>query len=110
MDESQYWTNLEYRVTRELQGMRDNRVRFLWCDGFSAEEYLVSDVPPRINGRVWICGGQRQNEWTFTMALPRAVSSRDAIEWEVLLPPDRVTEWLAVDTARGHINIDLEKI
>jgi hypothetical protein len=36
MTEAEFWTDLEYRVSRELRELTDNHLRFLWCDGFAA--------------------------------------------------------------------------
>jgi hypothetical protein len=107
MDEGEYWKHLEYRVCREFEGMRDNRLRFLWCDGFIPEEYLLDGAKPYITGRAWICDGPRQDEWHFTLALPHPVASRDALDWETLMPPENVTKWLAVDQTSRRIQIDV---
>jgi hypothetical protein len=107
MDEAEYWKRLEFRVCRELEGMRDNQLRFLWCDGFNPEEYLTDDGSPRITGRAWICNGPRQDEWGFTLTLPRRVASRDVIDWQTLMPADNVTKWLTVDQKSERIQIDL---
>jgi hypothetical protein len=107
MDETEYWKRLEYRVCQEFEGMADNRLRFLWCDGFRPEEYLLDDATPRITGRAWICNGPRQDEWDFTLALPLRVASRAALDWQTLVPADNVTRWLDVDQTGKRIQINL---
>lgn len=106
VNEADYWMSLEYRVCREFAGMPDNHLRYLWCDGFIAERYLIDEPAPRITGRAWICNGPRQDEWEFTLLLPHPVVSRDKVEWESLLPPDDLTQWLAVDEHGKRIQIE----
>jgi hypothetical protein len=106
MDESDYWLSLEFRICREFAGMSDNHLRFLWCDGFTPQRYLLDDPTPRITGRAWICNGQRQDEWDFTLFLPHPVDSPDKIDWASLLPSENVTRWLAVDQRGKRIQIE----
>ena len=91
MDEADYWRSLEYRVSREFAGMPENHLRYLWCDGFISEQYLLDDPAPHITGRVWICSDLRQDAWQFKLFLPPLANSRDAIDWASLLPPENVT-------------------
>ncbi len=106
MDEADYWVNLEYRVCREFAGMSENHLRYLWCDGFIPEQYLLDDPTPRITGRVWICNGPRQVEWEFTLFLPHSVGPRDQIAWASLLPTENATRWLALDQRGKRIQIE----
>ena len=106
MDEAYYWERLEYRISREFAGMSERRLRWLWCDGFIPGQYLISESPPRIVGRAWICDGPSQHEWEFTLFLPRRAESRDEIEWVSLLPAEDVTRWLALDLAGKRIQIE----
>ena len=79
MGEGDYWASLEYRVCRELAGMKDRGLRHLWCDGFVPERYLLSGPEPHVTGRAWVGHGARQAEWTFTLFLPRPVGSRGEV-------------------------------
>jgi hypothetical protein len=98
MDESDFWSSLEYRVCQEIDGSKRAGLRRFWCDGFIPERYELTDPSPQIFGRVWMGVGPReQQEWEFTLLLGRPVESRDAIEWSTLLPPPNVTRWLSVD-------------
>jgi hypothetical protein len=38
--EDEFWRRLEYRVSHELAGL-EGALRFLWCDGFVPDEYLL---------------------------------------------------------------------
>jgi hypothetical protein len=106
MKEGDYWVRLEGRVDREFAGMADRHLQYLWCDGFIPVDYLVDDPTPRITGWTWICNGPMQEEWEFTLFLPRSVRSRDAIDWASLLPPENVTRWLALDHRRRRVEIE----
>jgi len=103
--EADYWAQLERRVCRELAGMEENALRFLWCDGFIPEEYAFNDAIARITGRAWICNGPQQEQWEFTLIFDRAVGAREDIPWEALLPPDEVRGWLALDRSERRIRI-----
>jgi hypothetical protein len=106
--EADYWLRLEYRVCRELAGMEDKALRFLWCDGFIPEQYLLDEPTPRITGHAWIGNGPRkQDRWKFTLFLDQAVCNRDEISWSALLPPDDVTGWLGVDLDHRQIEFNL---
>jgi hypothetical protein len=103
MLESDFWKALEFRVCRDLQLRADNRLRFLWCDGFIPESYLLDQRPPRITGRAWIGDGRTQVQWTFTLLTTPPVSSPSDLDWDSLLPPEHANQWLAVDPQSGHI-------
>jgi hypothetical protein len=104
--EADYWVSLEYRVCREFAGMAERRLRWLWCDGFIPQQYLISEETPRVVGRAWIGDGPSQHEWEFTLFLPHPAGSRDEIDWASLLPPEDVTRWLAVDLANKRIQVE----
>jgi hypothetical protein len=106
VNEADYWVALEFRISRELAGMPDNHLRFLWCDGFIPERYLPDDPSPRITGRAWICNGPRQEEWPFTLFLNQPYGSPQEIEWQRLLPSENVTRWLAVDLPGKRIEVE----
>ena len=106
MSEADYWASLERRVCHEFAGMPQNHLRYLWCDGFIPEQYLLEDPTPRITGTAWICNGPSQVEWEFTLFLPHPVGSRDEIAWESLLPAENMTQWLALDHESKRIQIE----
>jgi hypothetical protein len=106
VNEAEYWMSLEFRLCGEFAGMADRHLRYLWCDGFIPQEYLLDASCTLITGRVWICNGRRQDEWEFTLFLPQSVGARDQINWAALLPPENVTRWLSVDPAGRRIQIE----
>jgi hypothetical protein len=108
MNESDYWQHLEFRVCQEFAGLVANNLRFLWCDGFIPEKYLLDAPTPHIAGRAWIGsnGSTHQEEWEFTLLLNKQFSSRFEIDWDALLPPARVTRWIAADPHKKRMEID----
>jgi len=106
MDEARYWLSLEFRVSDELAQMSQNHLRYLWCDGFTPQQYLLTGPEPHIKGLAWICNGPRQDEWEFVLFLPHPVGSQGEIDWASMLPPENVTRWLALDQHRKRIEIE----
>jgi hypothetical protein len=106
LDENTYWTALEFRVCREFPGMPERHRRYLWCDGFSPLKYILDSSDSRITGKTWICNGQRQEIWEFTLFLDKQYASREEIDWTILLPPPDVTRWIALDEDRKIIQIE----
>jgi hypothetical protein len=106
MSEAEFWPSLEYRVCREFAGMQNWDLRHYWCDGFIPERYHLTGQNPRITGQAWICYGQRQEPWKFTLLLPRPVNTVEEMVWQSLLLPENMTRWLALDQKSQHIEID----
>lgn len=106
MDETSFCISLMFRVSAEFRGMPTKEMRRYWCDGFILEQYLLDDSPPRIIGRAWICEHQAQENWEFVLLLPRSVRSRDAIDWDLLLPADDVTRWMKLDKQAKRIELE----
>jgi len=96
--EREYFIALEYRVCRELAGMRDKQLRAVWCDGFLPEPQIeISRRHRRVTGKVWIgFGGSHQELWDFHLLLGPIVKDRQQIDWAALLPANEVTGWLSM--------------
>jgi hypothetical protein len=86
MTEREFWLVLEYRLEHEFAGMADRRLQYLWCDGFIPVQYQLSEDPPKIVGRAWICDDRKQEKWGFTLFLPTAVASVEDVDWRTLIP------------------------
>jgi hypothetical protein len=106
MDEAGYWMHLEYRICREFAAMQNWDLRHYWCDGLIPDRYHLQGSPPRITGQAWVCYGQRQQEWKFTLFLPDSVGSIEEIDWASLLPAENVTRWLAFDPETQRLQIE----
>ena len=74
MEEADFWPRLEHRLCHEFAGMPVEDQRRFWCDGFIPREYRVTGRRPRIVGKAWICIGNMQFEWDFTLH-PRQIKS-----------------------------------
>ena len=83
------------------------RLQYLWCDGFHSPcRHLLSEDPPKIVGKAWICDDRKQEEWGFTLFLPTAAAFIEDIDWrDVEFRRDR-TCWMAVDRERKRIEIE----
>ena len=86
--------------------MPDTKLRFLWCDGFSPEQYLLADPSPCIKGRVWMGNGNKEEHWEFILFLNRPVRARSEIEWDKMLPPENTTWWLALDLVQKRMEVE----
>ena len=106
MNEECYWGDLEYRVCREFNGIDEFRRIGLWCDGFLPAQYDLQADPPCIHGVAWICPGKDQQRWEFTLVLNQRPADLTQIDWGALLPAEEVTEWLALDFEKSHIEIN----
>jgi hypothetical protein len=106
MTEADYWLSLEYRICREFEGMANFTLRHYWCDGLTPRRYHLRDSEPRITGHAWICYGEPQEQWEFTLFLPHPVDSRDQIDWVSLLPAENRTRWIAFDPHRKNIQFE----
>ena len=95
MSETEFWTRLEYRVSSELAQFDDNRLRFLWCDGFVPERVERRDDALFIVGHAWF-GNDGQDQTPFALLLGSSNVSRETVNWAALLPNEDETEWLAV--------------
>jgi hypothetical protein len=105
VNEQEYWSALEFRVSGEFAGMPKKHRGALWCDGFAPGAYLVSDEQPRIEGEAWI-GYDNTTIWKITLFLNAPLRSRDDIDWDSLLPAAGMTRWLAIDERRQVLQIE----
>lgn len=125
MEEPEFWLLLEFRICDEFEGFEDNQLRWYWCDGLQPDRYDRQGGDWHITGRAWILTqnkpsrrslaqsrkrGRRRRDsgpgtWTFTL-IARNAGDRDAIDWEGLLPSDRLTGWLTPDPSSKTLKID----
>ena len=105
MDESEFWTRLEYRISAEFAGSADRRLRYYWCDGLVPDGYDLLGAEPQISGLAW-CGPSGQERWRFTLVAGQRATSRDQISWLTLLPGDLLTGWLIPDPQNKTLRID----
>lgn len=106
MTETEFWDQLESRVTRELSHLDSPQLNRLWCDGFTATSYKLAARPPFISGRTLICKGSKQESWTFILLLPEPFSSIETIRWDSILPPQEMSRWVTLDLRHRTVQID----
>lgn len=107
MTADEFWSHLEYRVCREINGLRAADYRGWWCDGFIPEQLELRSDRALFVGRVWMANGPLQDEWRFELYLPPDVKSESEVDWSALLPAEDVTAWLSLDISRKFLKIDL---
>lgn len=108
MTSNDFWSRLEYRVCRELDGLGADEFLGLWCDGFIPERFEMIDDRPVITGRVFMGRGSRdQEEWRFTLLLTQRVCGKADVDWGAALPADDLTGWLSLDQTQRTMKLDL---
>lgn len=107
MTEAEYWLELEFRICREISGVTLKRARAWWCDGLLPD--TVDSTGDRIAGQMWMCCGERQEEWRFELVLNHIVASSKEIDWSSHLPREDQTRWLTLDIPRRHLLIEPSK-
>jgi hypothetical protein len=105
MNEAEYWSQLEFRVCSEIEGLKTKIFQGYCCDGFIPESFDMDHA--RINGRVWIGIGKHQELWDFSLS-GNNVRSRESIDWARLLPGEDMTGWLVIDARHKSIKINLQ--
>ncbi len=124
MEEPEFWLRLEHRICAEFEGFEDDQLRRYWCDGLLPDRCDRHGGDWHISGRAWIetrnkparwssapARGRerrqhsRQGTWTFTL-IARHAGDQDAIDWDRLLPSERLTGWLTPDPAGKTLKID----
>ena len=109
VDAREFWIRLEYRVGLEIDGLRGDDYRGVWCDGFAPEMFQLIGGRPTITGGVWLGkSGYRggQEHWRFSLLLPESIRGEQDIEWAAILPHDDVTGWLWLDQSRRLMKLD----
>ena len=107
MKEPMFWHQLKYLVCRALDRLKNCDRHGIWCEQFVPEHYEFESTPGRITGHVWIGVGPREHEkWKFVVMLKQSVLDKESIDWSHLLPPDRSSSWIAVDSIGRHLALD----
>ena len=108
MSEDEFWGALEYRICRELNGMKQQGLNGVWCDGIRGGVDHPECQPMRMSGTIYL-GRDGQTEKAFVMAVPAASIENDTVDWESLLPAEDLTAWLSVDLRGKRVAIDLSR-
>jgi hypothetical protein len=54
MEESSFWSGLEFRLCAEIKGLPESELRNYWCDGLEPVRYILDGPLPQIIGRAWM--------------------------------------------------------
>jgi len=116
MDESAFFTFLEYRVCDELPTLGRRDILGLWCDGLSPERDDISNGRCAIHGEAWMGGvpgtpgsSSHQERWRFSAFLPSGVVRSPNLDWQTFCPPADARGWLEVDVDERTLTIWLSR-
>lgn len=97
MNEQDFWGHLMMRVTRELGGMQEKRLRWFWCDGFLPERIEHDERGAWIVGEAWIGDERLQWLYAFRLRFGPAGAEPPQSDWSGLLPSEERTSWLRIE-------------
>lgn len=105
MTEAEFWTALEFRVSRALGELADNRLRFLWCDGFFPDDVQPND--DSVTGYALISedDGKTFERYRFRLWVSQGGECEGGIDWEAVIPLEPARDWLRVD--RDHKSLEM---
>ena len=116
LDESDFFTFLEYRVCDELPVLDRKEILGLWCDGLSPEGDEMLNGRCTIHGEAWMGGvpgrprgAAYQESWRFHAALPQGVVRSADLDWQPFCPPVDATGWLEVEPDECSLTIWLSR-
>src|SRR5258705_13972772 len=105
MTETEFWTELEFLVSRTLAELANNRLRFLWCDGFFPDDVQPSDDSVIGYALISEDDGKTFERYRFRLWLSPRSHVEGRIDWDAVLPPHQAPDWLRVD--REHRSIEM---
>lgn len=98
MTEGEFWTDLEYRVSRALSHLPENHLRFLWCDGFFPDD--IQSDNRFVVGYALISedDGRSFERYRFRLTLNPDARGPHGLNWSAVLP-EKLSHgrWLVVD-------------
>ncbi len=103
MQESEFWSRLEYRLCREMASG-------YWCDGIGPGILIEHQDSSQIQGFAFVGKSPNCEEWRFTMQLPKSATSLQTIDWEGLFPPEDCHGWLTIDIQHKQLHIDTSNV
>jgi hypothetical protein len=102
------WSDLEYRICREVRGFKEHEWRGWWCDGVVVRFRREDDGCIRLMGIIW-AGKDGQIPMDLEIRLPSHITCEEQLEWDELLPPEDLTGWLWIDVKKKRVVIDTSK-
>ncbi len=104
MDETEFWLKMMRRVSGELGGMHDDRLRFLWCDGLDPDHVESDSRGVWIVGLATIMGGS-DDDYSFRLRIGDPGVALPEGDWSGLLPSEESTAWLHVDRSNRLLEL-----
>jgi hypothetical protein len=72
LDDTEFWTHLEYEASRWLGDADDSALRRFWIDGFIPESITNTKRGAEVEGIAWVGIGSRdQYEYRFVVSVPQ---------------------------------------
>jgi hypothetical protein len=69
-DDKDFWTFLEFQMTKDFAQSKDKTISQYWNDGFIPESARQIRKSIEIKGKTWLCIKQDQQQWMFTLIAP----------------------------------------
>lgn len=73
IEDKNFWLDLEFRMSGDLQSSDADFMRRYWIDGFLPSEVKNSKQGVVVSGRVWMAehGSGKQEQWAFEVEVPQ---------------------------------------
>jgi len=79
IDDTEFWSRLEWAATEWLASSSDKRIRHFWIDGFIPESAKNTQRGADVKGIVWVGDGPRQqHDYRFIASVPQKLLHRRA--------------------------------
>ena len=100
LDDTEFWTRLEYSASQWLENSSDEPLRRFWVDGFLPDTATRTNTGIDVEGTAWIgIGGRRQDQYRFTASFPQKMLERKGAGFAI--------ERLSLDEVRQTLQISL---
>ncbi|HEY1687172.1 MAG TPA: hypothetical protein VGG19_20595 [Tepidisphaeraceae bacterium] len=106
MEQQEFWSRLEVRVTAEIEELKEDGFRGWWCDRFTPHRIGLVGERQAVIGKVWMGKGEAQEQWHFALLLIQIVTNLEEIHWEELLPAREMTGWLSLNAKKKEMKIE----
>ncbi|MGE3172487.1 MAG: hypothetical protein AB7O97_07650 [Planctomycetota bacterium] len=108
MNETDFFSQLEWEMGHGIDEAEDPRKSGMWCDGFVPIWKFLAEVPPRIVGHAWIgVTGGRQERWPFELLPDPSAIEGDTVDWDRLSKGLDGAPWLRIDFDQRTLEINL---
>ena len=102
INDREFWTHLEFTLTRWLADQEAKDLRCLWIDGFLPESITNTQYGVDVEGEAWVgTSGSEQSAYRFVASIPQAMIDRRRRSY-------RISD-VEVDPSRLRLNIVVER-